>query len=321
MADYRATYRSIVNSPEYQKYLAEGRVGVAPEDYSKGTGIWALKYAQEELAKVKEQDKSISNLYEISTGQKATPEVISKYAQYAGDPALLQAAIGKGAATAAPMGTQNDLIQATIQDKLGRPATEAELNYFGKQVEAGNLDAYGLQQFLTGTSEYQNKYATEAQTKLKGELGALDEDYMAKTAKQLQSAYAAQGRTGSSAFGSALIGAGKDLAAQRGSYLANIGYEQAQRGQENLRGDYQAQLENMYRAQQGMSSLGQESRSRYYSQQDFNRQQQAQERLARLSQPKTGNFLQNLVPGLITSGAQLYASKLGKPQTTNYYGG
>lgn len=314
MANYRGDVAAILNSPEWQAYQSAGRVAPPPSDSYKKDAIWALKYAQQELARVKGEDKTISNYYELATGQKATPEVIGKYAQYAGDPALLQAAIGKGAATAAPLGTSNDLIQATIQDKLGRAATDAELNYFGKQIEAGNLDAYGLQNFLQGTNEYQSRYAKQAQEELKTSLGGIDTEYMDKTAKQLQSAYAAQGRTGSSAFGSALIKAGQDLAKGRTEYLAGIGYDQALRGQQNLRGDYQAQLENMYRAQQGISALGQESRQRYYSQQDFNRQQQAEERLRRLSQPKSGSFLQNLVPGLITGGAQAFSAYLGRPQ-------
>jgi hypothetical protein len=316
MANYRGEIAQILNSPEWQKYMAEGRVQMFADDGWKGDAIWGLKSLQNQLGAVKEQDKMIGNYYELATGQKADDATIQKYVQYAGDPALLAAAIGKGAATGKPIGNFSEAVTSAVTDKLGRPPTEAELDYFGKQMESGNLDAYGLQEFLQGTTEYQTKYADTARQKLSGELGAIDDTYLAKIQKGLESRYA--DRKGASAFGSSLIQAGKDLATQRGGYLADIGYQSSLAGQQNMKSAYENQLANMYNRQQAATGLGTESRSRYYSNQDFSRQQAAQERLAQLNKPKSGSFLQNLVPGLITSGAQIFAAKAGQPQTSNY---
>jgi hypothetical protein len=216
--------------------------------------------------------------------------------------------MAKSSALATPKGNFNEPIAATIKDKLGRDATAAELEYFGKQMESGNLDAYGLQEFIQGTTEYQTKFADTARTKLAGELGAIDESYLGKVGKQLESKYAQQGRQGSSAFGTSLIRAGKDLATQRGSYLADIGYQSALRGQEGMKADYQKQLQNMYAGQQGLSNLGSESRNRYYSTQDYNRQMSNEERLREINANRQPNFLQQLAPGLISGAAQVIAS-------------
>lgn len=308
-----AAYMGIVNSPEWQNYLSSGRATNAPQDYTKKSAVWAVKYANEELARLRNEDKSISNYYELATGQKATPEIISKYSQYASDPALLQAAIGKGAAVAPAQGQFRDTIAATVQDKLGRPPTESELGYFGKQMESGNLDPYGLGEFLTGTTEYQTKASDVARTKLASELGAVDDTYLAKTQKALEAKYAAAGRGGSSAFGSSLIQAGKDLATERTGYLAGLGYQDFQQGRGNLTAAYNNRLNQMYNQQQSNAALGAESRQRYYSNQDFQRQQAAQERLARLSNRGSGNFLQSLAPGLIQGGLTIGGALIGGP--------
>lgn len=308
-----AELKKYLADPTYQAYIQSGRI-TPPELGPRTTPKDIQAHVTAQLNEMKAQDKTISQYYELATGKKADPAVVAQFSQYANDPALLSAAIGKFASTAPQQGTYNDAIQAAVQDKLGRAATEAELGYFGKQMEQGNLDAYGLGEFLGGTTEYQTRASDTARTKLAGELGAVDESYLAKVQKQLESKYASAGRSGSSAFGSALIGAGKDIATERTGYLAGLGYQDFQQGQGNLTAAYNNRLNQMYNQQQGSSALTGESRNRYYSQQDFNRQQAAQERLAKLSQPKSsGSFLQNLVPGLVTGAASLYGAYLGNP--------
>lgn len=307
-----AEYYKLLESPEYKIWEAQGRItppGLDTSDQGKHI-IHGYNALVSQLSALKAEDRTTSNYYELATGQKATPEVVAKYAQYAYDPALLQAAIGKEATLAPSQGKYKDIIGATINDKLGRQATDAELGYFGKQMEAGNLDAYGLQQFLGGTTEYQTKASDVARGKLATELGGVDDAYMAKTQKALEAKYASQGRSGSSAFGSALIGAGKDLASQRTGYLAGLGYQDFQQGQGNLTAAYNNQLQSMYNQHQANTAYGAESRSRYYSNQDYAKQQAAAERLARLGMPKTGSFFQNVLPGVIQAGSQIGAAAI-----------
>jgi len=300
---------ALINTPEWKQWESQGRANFSQA----GSRSEVYDRAATQYAKLKAEDKQLSNYYKVMTGQEATPEVINKYAQYASDPALLSAAINKEAATAPAQGNYKDAITAAVTDKLGRAPTEAELGYFGKQMEQGNLDAYGLGEFLSGTTEYQTKASDTARTKLAGELGAVDQSYLDKTKSALESKYAQAGRSGSSAFGSALIKAGKDLATERTGYLAGLGYQDFQRGQGNLTSAYQNRLNQMYNAQQGTSELGSESRNRYYSQQDYDRQAAAQERLRQLSQPKQQSFLTTLAPYAIDSATKLYAAKLGNP--------
>jgi hypothetical protein len=310
----RRIYDELVNSQEWQTYSSQGRITPPPHN----NAVENLIDAKAQLARLKQEDKTITRYYELATGQTADTEVTGQFAKYADDPAMLQAAINQYAAKAPSRGEFNDAINSTIKEKLGRDATDAEKQYFGKQMEQGGVDLYGLNTFLEGTTEYQTKSSDVARGKLATELGGVDQAYLDKVSKQLQAQYSAQGRQGAGAFGSALIGAGKDIATQRTGYLSQLGYGDFQRGQQNLRSDYEAQLARQYAGQQQGAALGQESRARYYGQQDFDRQQAAQERMMRLQQPKSGSFLQNVVPGIFGAATQLGAAYLGRPQTSNY---
>ncbi len=315
MADALAAARQLMASPEWQKYAAQGRVQFTPNQYS--SAKHALQGIQAQLNAMKAQDQQVANYYELATGQKADESVLAKYSSYASDPALLQAAISKGAASQGPIGTYKDTITQSVQTALGRDATPAEIEFFGKQMEQGNIDAYGLNDFLKGTEEYQTNYLTKARQGLTSEMGAIDEAYLGKVGQSLQSKYAEAGRPGAGAFGAEMIEAGKDLARERSGYMANLGYEAAKQGTGTLTSQYQQNLSNMYNQQQGRTSLGSESRNRYYSQQDRAAQAAQQRELLKYQQQlqsqNNPTFLQGLVPGLINAGASLYGAYLGKP--------
>lgn len=299
-----------VASEQWKQWVAEGR---APAIIDTGKASRNEAQSAAIFNQLAQQDKMIKQYYKLATGNEADRNTIKQFVEYADDPALLTAAIGKAASQMGPSGSYNETINAAIREKMGRDATEAEKTYFGKQMEAGNIDLYGLGSFLEGTNEYQTKVADAARTKLAGELGGVDQQYLDKVSKELSARYAAQGRQGAGAFGSALIEAGKDLATQRTGYLAGLGYQDAQRGLGNLRADYEAQLARQYANQQSGLALGQESRSRYYSNQDFARQQAAAERLARLQQGNKGSFFQQIAPGLVQGAFTLGGAYLGNP--------
>ena len=316
-SEYYAEVEKILSDPNYKQWLDEGRIDpVAHNMGSYKTEYDVLIKAQNQINTLKEQDKQLNSFYKLATGQDITPEARAKLVSYAYDPALLQAAVGQYAAKAPATGDYGESINAAIKEKLGRDATEAEKQYFGKQMEQGGVDLYGLNTFLEGTTEYQTKASDTARGKLATELGDVDQSYLDRVSKQLQAQYTAQGRQGAGAFGSALIGAGKDIATQRTGYLSQLGYGDFQRGQQNLRSDYEAQLARQYAGQQQGAALGQESRARYYGQQDFDRQQAAQAQMMRLQQsmqPKQGNMFQQMLPGLIQSAATLGGAYLGNP--------
>lgn len=299
--------------PIWQKYRQQGRV---PDlTYSQGakqeSDYAAIK--ADFLRRVQAEDAKAAQLFEIYTGRTPTQAEVDNYAKWASDPAMLEAAISQGARKAPATGQYNDVVNATIQDKLGRPATQAELGFFGKQMEQGAVDPYTLQQFIENTNEYQTKASETARGKLATELAGYDKPYMEQVGKQLEAKYSAQGRPGAGAFGSALIKAGQELARGRGEYLSGLGYQDFLRGQGNLRSDYENRLSQMYGQQQQAAQLAQESRNRYYSTQDFERQLAAQERLARLNQPKSQSFLQSMAPGLLQAGLTVAGTALAGP--------
>ena len=327
-----------LNASDVSKYILAGRTGAGmptDNDFQYATTAELDKHRADILRAMQAEDKRILNYYELATGQKGDQSVIDKYQQYASDPAMLEMAISKTAVTAPFTPPETPVtgelpgelpesaveritreVEASFQEKLGRPARPDEIEYFGKQFQQGEMSAYVLKQFLENTTEYQTKTSDVARGKLAGELSAMDEAYLGKVGKQLQARYAAQGRPGAGAFGSALIGAGKELATERTGYLAGLGYQDFQRGQANLRSDYENRLAQMYRQQQQATGLAGESRQRYYATQDWERQLAGQERLARYQQslqPKPPTFLQQLVPGVIGGAAKLYGSYLGRP--------
>jgi hypothetical protein len=274
---------------------------------------WAEQQAYQARVDEANRQNAFKATIATITGEPPTAEELAKYAQYIDQPAILEAVVRKDFALRPAKGTYAKDINSELMSKLGREATASELNYFGKQMEQGNLDTYGLQSFIKSTEEFQTNYTKKARTDLTAELGATDQEYLNKVDKSLQAKYAGQGRSGAGAFGSAMITAGKDLANERGSYLANIGYQNAQQGVDTLKGQYQQNLNQMYTSQQQNQNFANESRNRYYSQADYNRGVQGQQNLmglqdmyTRRSQP---SFMEGLAPGLVSALAQILAPK------------
>lgn len=311
-------YNRILNDPEYKRLVAEGKINPMAA-FIEGSGkkaVWNNQItagALDAIKKAQKKESDISVLWETMSGNAPDKATIDKYFKYADDPAMLQTIMQKQAATTPAIGKYNDVVNSTIQDKLGRAATQAELGFFGKQMEQGAVDPYTLQQFIENTNEYQTKASETARGKLATELAGYDKPYMEQVGKQLEAKYSAQGRPGAGAFGSALIKAGQELARGRGEYLSGLGYQDFLRGQGNLRSDYENRLSQMYGQQQQAAQLAQESRNRYYSTQDFERQLAAQERLARLNQPKSQSFLQSMAPGLLQAGLTVAGTALAGP--------
>jgi hypothetical protein len=320
--------QELYNDPTFKEYEDRGlisRVYVHGRESKANTNRDNYNTLMGQLDALKKQDDTISREYKLVTNKDISREQLLDLSKVT-DPALRAAIIQKQAATATPVGNYATSIDQAIQAKLGRAATDAEKQYFGKAMESGQLDPYTLNTFIENTNEYQMKASDVARGKLASELQGVDTQYLGEVEKALQRQYAAQGRQGSSAFGSAMIKAGQDLAKGRTDYLAGLGYQDFQRGQSNLRADYENALRNQYAAQQQSAALGQESRNRYYAQQDFNRQLNAQMRLAEMSKPKQGSFLESLIPGLVQTGGNLAAAYITRggsamAQPSGYGGG
>lgn len=133
---------------------------------------------------------------------------------YDKNPANLQAGAGKYA----------DQINQVFQSQLGRAATPDEITHFGSYFGSGNLDAYGLQQLLTGTPEYQSQQDTKFRSDLGTQLQNSDVNYFNRAKQGLMSQFAQNGQTfgNSTALDSALVDLMGQIQQKRSDYLANL---------------------------------------------------------------------------------------------------
>lgn len=131
-------------------------------------------------------------------------------------------------ALAAGSGKYKDQVNQVFQSQLGRAATADEVTHFGSLLGTGNLDSYGLQNFLTGTPEYQKQQDTAFQKDLGGQLETSDVNYFNRAKNGLMSQFAQNGQTfgNSSALDSALADLMGQIQQKRSDYMANLTAQQ-----------------------------------------------------------------------------------------------
>ena len=124
---------------------------------------------------------------------------------------------------------------------LGRNATKQEISYFAGELAQG-VKPYEIQGQLQQTPEYQDKIAEQKNQKFTQEAEAARNalnTQLLESQKQaferalptIMSSYMRAGRIGSSGLDNAIAQAQKELDQQRQSYLGNLAYQDAVRGQ------------------------------------------------------------------------------------------
>jgi len=182
-------------------------------------------------------------------------------------------------------------IDKMFQGTLGRDATDAERKHFGSLLASGQVDEYGVGQFLQALPENVKKQDTEFRNQLSGELQKQDAQYYNEQIMPgIQSAFAQQGRDPrSSGFANSLALAAQGQNRQREGFLSNLSAQQYGGSQNLAQRDY-------------LNAYGQ-----YTGLQDYSRQRSAQ-----LQDATTGrvNELQNYA--LQRSAYDDYLRRYGK---------
>jgi hypothetical protein len=136
-------------------------------------------------------------------------------------------------------------IQSIFSDLVKRGASADEIQHFGREMAAGNLDAYTLRQFVQSMPEYQTSQDKSFREGLSGELQGYDKKFFDTGKEDIISRYASMGRQGSSALDYALTDMLGKIADKRGEWLANLSATQYGGNKENARSDYEASVNRM----------------------------------------------------------------------------
>lgn len=213
----------------------------------------------------------------------------------------------------------HDQVNQVFKSMLGRDASSDELSHFGGMIASGNLDAYQLQNFLTGTPEYQGAQDKTFRSGLEGELQGYDQKFFDKSKQGLIAQGAQNGQTlgNSSALDSALVDLMGQIADKRGQYLANLSSQQYG-GNKDLAignykstmdqylGDQQTQRNQTFNAFNGNVNRANDMYDYAKQMNDYNQSQQGRNVLH-------PNDWMNVGLNLVNTGAQAYGASMGKP--------
>lgn len=209
-----------------------------------------------------------------------------------------------------------DSINQLFQSKLGRTATQDELNHFGKEIASGGADAYTLGKFLEQQPEFAEGKDKAMREGLRGDLAANDKrQFSEQILPGIQEAYAKQGRSfDSSGFQNAATQSAQAQNTQRESFLANLTASQYGNRQQNAYNDYANQVANQQNMQnfnlQAQYQGGQNMQNRLNQITDFNTQSNAYNQyLAKYG--KRNNGLGGAIGGVVGGGIGAY---FGGPQ-------
>lgn len=231
---------------------------------------------------------------------------LANYAQQQGqNPANLAAGSGK----------YTDQINQVFQSQLGRNATSDEVTHFGSLMGTGNLDAYGLQQFVTGTPEYQGQQNTQFQTQLGNQLQNSDLQFFDQAKQSVMSQFAQNGTGNSSALDSALTQLMGQIQSQRSNYMASLSAQQYGNNQNLALSNYNDTMNQFLNNQQQnrQQSLSQQNQlmGRANDLTDYNTQMTNYLNYAGNNQPKTSNPLYGAIGTL--GGAAIGGAATGSP--------
>lgn len=125
-----------------------------------------------------------------------------------------------------------------FKNMLGRDATADEKTHFGSLMATGNLDAYGLNQFLQGSSEYQSQQDKKFRSELGNELQQTDLNFFNRAKQGVISQFMQNGTYGSSALDSALTDLMGQIADKRSQYMADLSSNQYKGNKDLALGNY-----------------------------------------------------------------------------------
>lgn len=264
-------------------------------------------------------DRNIAN---TSAGKAA---VAQYYQAQANTPANAYAREQAGYAEKAPQyyGSIDQMFQGT----LGRAATDAERKHFGSLLASGQVDEYGIGQFLQALPENVQQQDKKFREGLSADLQKQDAQYFNEQLMPgIQSAFANQGRDPrSSGFASALAQAGTQQNRQRETFLSNLSANQYAGSQGLAQRDYL----NTYGANQSLQDYSRQRaaqmqdayQNRVNDISDYNTQARAYaDYLARYGKRSKTAGLGSLLGGLAGAGLGAYFGGPAGSKAGSYLG-
>jgi hypothetical protein len=268
-------YREVYNRPE----LAN--------DPHRGALLWDSKGTSADAA-----GQNVYNYFQQTVGRDPTSSELAQFipimqgsythgnsaiSSYLDMQAQRPGALADKAPTFAPQ--VNDVFQTV----LGRQPDKEELSHFGSLLASGNVDAYGLRDFLKGSSEFQTAEDTKFRGGLASELQGYDNQFFDKAKENVLSRFANNGTMGGSARSSALDFALTDLMGQiaekRGSYLADLSSRQYGGNKDLAISNYRGTMDRYLDDVNAERNRGYQNIDRAYGRSqeidDYNRQQRS----------------------------------------------
>lgn len=189
-------------------------------------------------------------------------------------------------------------IEEQFRNILGREPSQAELNYFRKYMDTGDISEFEVGQYLEGLPERQEKRFQGQLGQFGQMLGQYDTAVLNKATDIARSRQVQMGRGESSAFGAQIAQAGQNLAQSRQPMLAQF-YQQ---GMSNIGQNY---LQRSYGAQERAYSLADQREAYNRSVQDYYRQKNDEQDALR------GQSSRNLQSSLLGAGLGLVSGGVG----------
>lgn len=194
-------------------------------------------------------------------------------------------------------------IEDQFRNILGRAPSQAELAYFKKYMDTGDIDEFEVGQYLQGLPERQEQRFQGQLGQFGNMLGQYDTAVLNKATDIARSRQVQMGRGESSAFGAQIAQAGQNLAQSRQPLLAQF-YQQG------IQGIGQNYLQRSYGAQQRAYGLADQREAYNRSVQDYYRQKNDEQNALR------GQQTRNLQGQLLGAPLKILSQAAG-----GYFGG
>lgn len=200
-------------------------------------------------------------------------------------------------------------VGSLFQSTLGREATSAELNHFGKLMASKEVDEYDLQNFLKQLPEVRQKEDEAFRGQQRGEFAKADTQYFQENLlPAIQSDFARRGRSvDSSGFASALSEAARKQAQEREGYLTQLSANQYQGRTGAAREDYMSYMNRYHGNQDYNRARGNELSDRIYGQHselgNYSMQKQAYDEYLRKYGKRGGSPLAGAASGAMSGAA------------------
>lgn len=266
-----ARYGGINQGGGIENYYQQNYGVGAPREIKDAGNYQAYQSFQSMMGRppTSEEFAQIVPIFQQADGQKYGNAWLAQYKQqYDADP--------RNRLKDAPRFSES--INQQFQSMLGRGATQDEINHFGSLMATGNVDAYQLQDFLRGTTEYQQGQDKQFRSGLSKELEDSDVRYFDRAKQGVLSQFMQNGTMGSSALDSALADLMGQIAEKRQGFLSQVSSQQYGANKDLAIGNYN-NARNDYFGEQAYKR-GQASKQQDYYQgrsdnlTDYNRQQQ-----------------------------------------------